>query len=296
MRRSLAAASMLAVCSSALHAADGDTARTFKPASAWQADFGDDYCRLARSFSDGKNTLSLAFERVQPTNSLRMIVVGSGFKVFRSADKLTLALAPSGGERSQPFWRSETADGQQYFNLGEVIMGGAPAAAAPPPPYDRAAEQAFAGGVTALEITAGLTEPVRIETGALKAPLSVLQQCADDLLTVWGLDAEKHKSMTRAVQPSGDTSKWLATGIIGFKDFGKLGGAANQIRIIVGADGKPTSCAVHWASLEQKTNDAICKGVMEKGSFIPAVDVAGQPMASLWTVPPAAFMPPFGGT
>ncbi|HZF46603.1 MAG TPA: hypothetical protein VEZ26_09710, partial [Sphingomonadaceae bacterium] len=80
------------------------------------------------------------------------------------------------------------------------------------------------------------------------------------------------------------------------KDFGKLGGAANQIRVIVGTDGKPTSCAVHWASLEQKTNDAICKGVMEKGSFIPALDAAGQPMASLWTVPPVAFMPPFGGT
>jgi len=287
---------MLAVCSSAVHAADGDTARTFKPASAWQADFGDDYCRLARSFSDGKDTLSLAFERVQPTNSLRMIVVGSGFKVFRSADKLTLALAPSGGERSQPFWRSETADGQQYFNLGEVIMGGAPAATAPPPPYDRAAEQAFAGGVRARKFRAARPDPARREPGDWTPRFWVLQQGADVLLLGGGLEAKKHKPMPGAVHPADDTSKWLATGVIGFKDFGKLGGAANQIRIIVGADGKPTSCAVHWASLEQKTNDAICKGVMEKGSFIPALDAAGQPMASLWTVPPSAFMPPFGGT
>lgn len=296
MRRILAGASMLAVLSGAAHAADGAAPHIYKPTSAWQADFGDDYCRLARSFSDGKDTLSVALERIQPGNSVRLILIGDGIRMYRGSDQMGYTFSPSGGERKGPFWRSETADKQQYLNLGEVFLAGPPAAAGPPPPYDRSAEQEFAKGVNAIDITSGVIEPVRIETGGLKAPIGVLQQCADDLLAVWGLDAEKHKTMTRRAQPASEANKWLPSGTIGFKDFAKLGGAANQIRVIVGADGKPTACNVHWASLEQKTNDAICKAIMNKAAFIPALDASGQPMASYWTVAPFFLMAPFGGT
>ena len=53
-----------------------DDVRVFKPATAWAADYGDDYCRLARDFTDGKTTLSLAMDRIQPVNSVRVIVMG----------------------------------------------------------------------------------------------------------------------------------------------------------------------------------------------------------------------------
>jgi hypothetical protein len=100
--------------------------------------------------------------------------------------------------------------------------------------------------------------------------------------------------MTRPAQPSTPANGWLPNGTIGFADFAKLGGASNQIRVMVSADGKPTKCAVHWASLEQKTNDAICKAIMDKAQFFPALDASGQPMASYWTVQPFFLMPPFG--
>lgn len=295
MRKILASASVLAVLSSTAHAAEASSPHTYKPSSPWQADFGDDYCRLARSFSDGKDTLSVALERIQPTNSVRLILVGDGIKMYRGSNEMGYSLSPSGGQRKGPFWRSETGDGHQYLNLGEVFLAGPPAAAGPPPPYDRAAEQEFAKGVNAIEINSGVMEPIRIETGALKAPVGVLQQCADDLLASWGLDPEKHKTMTRPVMPANEANKWLPTGTIGFGDFGKIGGSANQFRIMVSAEGKPTSCVVHWPSLEQKTNDAVCKAIMSKGSFTPALDAAGQPMASYWTVAPFFLMPPFGG-
>ncbi|WP_336979257.1 hypothetical protein [Altererythrobacter fulvus] len=313
MRKILASASMLAVLSGTAHAADDSAPHIYKPSSAWQADFGDDYCRLARNFSDGKDTLSVALERIQPSTAMRLILVGNGIRMFRGSDQMGYTLSPSGGERKGPFWRSETADKQQYLNLGEIMMappmnfGPPPPGAKPPPPrepgkpmaippYDRTAEQDFAKGVNAIDITSGVMEPVHIETGALKAPIGVLQQCADDLLTVWGLDPEKHKTMTRPVQPASEANKWLPSGTIGFGDFGKLGGASNQFRIMVSAEGKPTGCSVHWPSLEQKTNDAVCKAIMSKGTFFPALDAAGQPMASYWTVAPMFLMPPFGGT
>lgn len=317
MKKLLAAASMLSLLSGTAQAAGP---RMFKPAGDWQADYGDDYCRLARSFSDGTNTLSVALERFHPTNAVRVILVGNGISMYRGSTELEYTLAPSGGQRKGPFWRSETADGQQYLNLGELFMAapfafGAPGApppagptAGPPPappkpgepflipPYDRAAEQEFAKGVTSFSITGGVIDPVTIEIGRLRSVVGALQKCSDDLLNTWGLDAAKHQTMTRPAQPASEASKWLPTGTIGFGDFGKLGGAANQIRVMVGADGKPSACAVHWASLEKKTNDAICKAIMDKGQFHPALDAAGQPMASYWTVAPFFLMPPFGGT
>jgi hypothetical protein len=285
-----------------------DSVRVFKPATQWAADYGDDYCRLARDFTDGKTTLSLAMDRVQPINSVRVILMGD-IKTFRGANEIGYSLLPSGGERKGPFWPAKSADGREYFNLGEMLIAAPfvfnPQAAPPPPPepgkpvaippYDRAAEQAYAGGINAIVFTSGFSEPLRIDTGSLKAPLTALQKCTDDLLIVWGLDAVKHQTMTRGAQPATEANKWVPNGTIGFGDFGKLGGSSNQIRVMVSAEGKPTACAVHWASLDQKTNDALCKGIMEKGAFFPAVDKDGQPMASYWTAAPFAFMPPMPG-
>jgi hypothetical protein len=310
VKRVLAALSAFALLQFATQAAQAqDDIRVFKPATAWAADYGDDYCRLARDFTDGKSTLSLAMDRVQPTNSVRVIVMGD-VKTFRSANQVGYSLLPSGGgERKGPFWQAASADGRDYLNLGEMTIGPPFAfdagAAKPPapepdkpiaiPPYDRAAEQQYAAGITSIALTSGVSEPLRIETGNLKAPMTALQKCTDDLLGVWGLDAPKHQTMTRPVQPATDASKWVPNGTIGFDDFGKLGGSSNQIRVMVSADGKATACAVHWTSLDQKTNDALCKAILSKGSFFPALDKDGQPMASYWTVAPFAFMPPMPG-
>ncbi len=138
-----------------------------------------------------------------------------------------------------------------------------------------------------------MTTPVEIDTGGLKGPVDALQKCADDLLIVWGLDPAKHQTMTRAAQPSMTPSEWLPGGTIGFGDFGKFADSANQVRVMVSAEGKPTGCFVIRPSLEQKTNDAICKSLMAKGQFFPALDQGGQPMASYWMTSPFLLMPPF---
>lgn len=315
MNRVLAATGALAaIVSTAAFPANAAETKVFKPSSAWAAEYGDDYCRLARDFSDGKDTISLALERIQPSNTVRLILMGDSIKTFRGTEQLGFTLSPSGGERKGPFWRGKAGDGREYLNLGEIFMAppfqfGAPppvAADGPPPampqpgtplpipPYSRAAEQDFAKGINAVDLTSGVLDPLRIETGGLRAPIQALQTCADDLLKVWGLDPAKHQTMTRPAQPSTEANKWLPASTIGFGDFAKLGAASNQVRVVVSAEGKPTSCAVHWASLETKTNQAICGAIMEKGSFFPALDQEGQPMASYWTVAPFFLLPPFG--
>lgn len=268
-------------------------AGVFRPTAGWVADFGDDYCRLVRTFSDGKDEVSLAMERTQPGGFLRMLLVGNGVSTFRGADQIGYTLMPSGGERETRYVRSETADGKQFLGFDALTL--APLTftpGTPPAPYRRDAELETARGINGIALAKGLTKPVRFETGSLRAPVEVMQACADDLLVVWGLDVEKHKTMTSGPIPNPTPGGVLPQGTIPFSEFSKFGGGANQVRLIVGADGKPTSCTIYSPSLSQTLNNRICSLITKDATFQPAKDANGQAMASFWMGPPMAFGPP----
>jgi hypothetical protein len=269
-----------------------EDAAVFMPAGAWSLDYGEDYCRLARVFSDGREQVSLAMERIRPGAPVRVVLVGNGLKPFRRAAELGYSFLPGGREREVRYTQSATPDGQQYINLGNLTLDAAARGPGPgaPADYDRKAEQASAKGITALGIGKGLTKPVRIETGPLDAPVGALQACADDLVKSWGADP-------LGVQPVPEEgpSGWLPAGTIAFGDFAKLSGGSNQVRLMVDAAGKPTACHVHWATLEKDQNDAICATLMQKARFQPAKSAGGQAAVGYWVGDPMFMMPAQGG-
>ena len=276
--------------------AQAQDAAVFRPAGNWTADYGDDYCRLIRTFSDGRDEVSLAFERTQPGSPVRVILVGNGIKTFRGADQIGYALQPSGPSGKTRYVRSETADKKQYLGFDPIFLSGrAITPGAPPAAYDRAAEQEAARGITTIALSEGLTSPVRFETGSLAARIAAMQACADDLLQVWDLDVEKHKAMTAAAVLNPDPSGVLPQGTIPFGEFGKLSGGANQVRVMISAEGKPTSCTIYAPSLSETLNKRICSLVVEKATFQPAKDAGGQAMASYWMGSPMFLGPPFPG-
>lgn len=305
----------MAVATTPVFAQEG-SARSFTMDGNWALDVGDDYCRLAANFANGDDVIAFALEKNRAENFARLVLVGEAIRPFRGSEAMGYSYLPDGAERSSRFLRSETGDNRPFFNLGNVIFGpdpfaafapgaGAPPAAAAPqdgpaqefviPPYDRDAELAFAAGVTGIALSTGLRDPIRIETGSLRAPVQALQACADDLLLVWGLDYEAHKTMTRRATPAEPAYEWLSSNTIGFRDFGLLGGGNNVVRVMVSAEGKPTECKIHWATLSERTNTAICDGIMENGKFTPARDAQGNAMASYWMVEPLFNLTrPFG--
>jgi hypothetical protein len=295
--------SLIAAMSVAPAAQAQDATVTFRPSGSWTADYGDDYCRLIRTFSDGTREMSLALERLQPGAFVRLIVVGEGMRPFRNAEEIAYAFQPAGAAGKARYVRSETADGQQFVGFDPVTLAppppfGPPApgtSPAPPPVYDRGAELETARGITGLRLDEGLMSPVLVETGSLRAPVEALQTCADDLLTVWGLDAGKHKAMTAAPVLNPDPRGVLPQGTIPFGEFGKLAGGANQVRLLIGADGKVTDCAIYSPALSQSLNERICSLARDRASFQPAKDADGQPMASVWMGPALFLGPPFPG-
>lgn len=312
---SLFACAAMTLTSAPVAAQDGP--RVFTRDGSWVLDAGEESCQLMRVFTNGNDQISLALERNKAENQVRMILVGNAIRTFRRAEEISYRLLPANDQRSARYISSQTPDRQSYYNFGMVTMGanpfggmgaggppgvgGPPPGAGGPPPgagpggpggpgafappmYDRAAELEFAGGITAIEFTEGLLNPIRLETGSLRGAMEALQACTDDLLLSWGLDWEKHQTMTRRAAPAGPAFEWIPTGVVGFQDFAAFGGARNPFRVMVGADGKPTSCQAQWVSLDARKNERICEGIMQNGNFLPALDAAGEPMASYWMV------------
>lgn len=299
MRKIISSAAVAGLLAST--AVQAQDVAVFKPASVWAADYGEDYCRLIREFSDGTNTINLAFQRVQPGADTQVMLIGNGVRTFRGATQLTWHFTPTDSERKTNYARSETGDGQQYLRMDNVTLvpftppaPGTPPG--PPPPYSRTDEQAKTKAYTGLTMTAGLTRPIQIDTGPLDGPVAALQTCADDLLQTWGLDPAKHKTLTAVAVPTPRADGILPTGTIPFSDFAKFAGGGNTIRLMLNAEGKPTACHVHSPTLSAAKNEEICKLAMERASFTPAKDAQGQAMASYWMGSPMFLgAPPAGG-
>lgn len=299
MKRLVTGIAMAAALSMPIAPLQAQDAKVYKTSGPWAMDYGEDYCRLAGTFSDGEDEVALAMERIQPGPTLRLVLIGNGIKLFRRATEVGYRFLPSGADRSAVTLRSDTADGQQYLNLGPTTLADIPAPApgsppAPPPPYTRDGEKAVAKGITGLLLDGGVTKPVRIDTGSLDAAIGALQTCTDELVAYWGLDAEAHKTLSRPVFPAEKTSGWVAADTIPFSDFAKLSGGQNEVRLMVDKTGKPTSCHIHWPALSQSVNDKICKSLMEKASFTPALDQSGEAIDSYWTTSVFFLLPPPG--
>jgi hypothetical protein len=300
---------------SAMAASPGKVA-DYKPSGPWAVDYGDDYCRLSRDFTDGNETLALAFERIQPRATMRMIVVSDAIKPFRGVLSMGWHFLPSDPERPAFFLKSETTDGKAYFNLGTVgleapsgdatrnavVRGPLPPIVplstkerplyVPPPPDDRAKELATAKSLTGFILDQGLDKAIEVDTGNLGQPIGALQACADDLAKSWGLDPAKLQTEQTPPIPEDGGVGWLPQGIVGPGGFAKLAGASNQVRLMVDAAGKPTACAVHWATLDRAINEQICDTLMVNAKFTPAKDASGQPIPGYWMASPQSMWSP----
>lgn len=279
--------------------AHAQNAKVFHASSAWALDYGEDYCRLMRDFSSGDETVGLFVERTHPGPVMRLIVIGDAVRLFRGAQEIGYRLHPSGSQRMVQRLRFQTSDGQQYLNLGPTALAEMPAPVpgagpVPPPPYSAQAEMELARQITGIALERGLTSPVTIETGEMGEAIGALQSCADDLLSSWGVDAERHKALSRPVMPAQPTAGWVANGTIAFDDFAKLAGGNNELRVMVDKTGVATSCHVHWPTLSEPANRRICASSMEKSTFMPALDQSGEAVDSYWTTSIYFLLPPFG--
>ncbi|MEO5705857.1 MAG: energy transducer TonB [Alteraurantiacibacter sp.] len=145
------------------------------------------------------------------------------------------------------------------------------------------AEQA--GRVTAVLVEHGFERPVLLRTGSLAAPLRAMNTCLDELMLHWGIDVEAHRHLTRAAQPL-DYDR-LAREIVDNYPREMLSQrqqAYIRVRLAVSPEGTTTACNLQNDYNETTFERTVCEAMFEYARFEPALDAAGQPIASYYQI------------
>jgi Gram-negative bacterial TonB protein C-terminal len=261
-----------------------------KPASAWYVDYAEDRCRLAREFGAGDEKVYFFVDRYGPTEYFRLTLAGKSVKTSVEKSDATLQFGPTEAEQKIMVWNGTVGKIPALVFAQSIRV-------APPTPAEFAArtksnkdewtgyapiDEARQQEIKYLTVGKPLRRPVTLETGSMRAPFVALNTCIDNLMATWGIDIEKHKTLTRQVQPLQSPDKWIVSSDYP-PDMLSLGQPALvEFRLSVGADGVPTACHIQSTTRPKEFDNAVCKSVMRRARFDPALDATGKPLASFY--------------
>jgi hypothetical protein len=261
-----------------------------KPTSAWQVDYADERCRLARQFGEGKQTVLLFMDRFGPSEYFRLTIAGQVVKTFVEKGDADIQFGPTEEEQQLAFLKG---------NLGKepaLVFSGS-ARIAPPSAAELMAiknrgktewvviqpiSEDRQKAVRHLRVGKPLRKPVMLETGSMRAPFAALDTCIDNLLTSWGVDVERHKTLSRTVTPLKSPDKWIMPSDYPNDMLSAGQPALVSFRLSIGPDGVPTACHIQATTRPKEFDNAVCKSVMRRARFSPALDAQGQPLASYY--------------
>lgn len=259
------------------------------PSSKWHVNYAPDSCRLARSFGSGDQEVLLILDRFQPGPRVHMTLVGQPLKARSGTRRITLRFGPD----DAPFDKQvspATVDGGKaalVLSGGLFITGYDPAWAdanrdddgtRPLPVVDPALYDA----IEHLELRIPAKQPVILETGSMLAAESALAACTDDLLRGWGIDVAAHRTLSRRAVPVGSPGRWMNSSDYPDEMWIRSYQGLVFFRLVVDADGKAVSCHIQQSTRPKAFEDAVCKGILRRASFTPALDAAGKPVTSYY--------------
>ena len=288
-RKTLAALALVASASPAF-AQSGKEALVLKPTSAWHVDYADDRCRLARKFGEGDQQAYVFFDRYGPTEYFRLTVAGKPMKTYAEKGDAAVQFGPTEQEQQLFFFNGISGKSPALVFASNVRVAGPSEAELEAiknkgkdewidlAPVSEARQKA----IKFLTIGKPLRRPVTLETGSMRAPFAALEKCIDNLMTTWGIDVEQHKMLSRNVTPTESPGKWVVSNDYPLDMLRSGQPAIVEFRLSVGADGVPTACHIQSTTRPKEFDDAVCKSVMRRARFDPALDAKGKPLATFY--------------
>ena len=264
------------------------------PSSKWVLDYAEENCRLARSFGTGDLKVSMVLDQFTPGDWFRITMSGppfgkSNFSVtpkpivrfgpaeqpsevegFAALIGTTPAFISSSSLRLAPYTKPEEQASDEAFRSGRPFE---------PQPIGEAREAAAKW----LEVTELLRKAdFTLETGPMDKPLAALRQCSWDTVRSWGLDVDVQKSLSRKPQAKGRTNSWFSPDDYPSKMLERGQQAIVNYRIIVDEKGSPTSCTIQRSTRPKDFDDLVCRLIMKRAKFEPALDATGNPVRSFY--------------
>jgi hypothetical protein len=261
-----------------------------KPTSAWHVDYADDRCRLGRQFGSGDEQVLLFMDHYGPDKYFRLTLAGKPVKVGVDRAEATIQFGPSEQEQRLYFLNGNlgSAPALVFANRARIA---APSAAElltmknadennwiDPAPISEDRQKA----VRYLKVGKPLRNAVTLETGSVRGAFAAVDKCIDNLMTSWGIDVERHRSLSRKVKPQQSPGRWVESEDYPLQMLKDRQPAIVDFRLSVGPDGVPTACHIQSTTRPKEFDDAVCKSVMRRARFDPALDAAGKPLASYY--------------
>jgi TonB family protein len=265
------------------HAADE---LVLEPSTNWIVDYGDDSCALLRTFRAGEERVTLEMRQFEPGEGLRIAIVSDTLARSHRVARTRFEPDEAWIEHPAPLLLSYGGDDKRRGVLySDTLRPSAQKAPGQQPsPWLAAEREAREAAITSLALTGVFDRNVTLRTGAMTAPMNAMRACLDELLTHWGLDAETQRTLSRKASPI-DQQFWSRRIQTSFPESMTRRGlsGAVHIRLTVGADGKPTACAVQLEIAHPAFEKAACKSAMSSARFEPALDARGEPVISYFT-------------
>jgi Gram-negative bacterial TonB protein C-terminal len=260
-----------------------------KPTSKWISDYQPDGCRLMRQFGEGEVKSLIVMSRFAPTDYFQLTLAGKPFK------------SDAGGKVTLQFGSAEAEQAMDFFpgNFGEmpaIVMATAMRIAPITKDEMKAREKlkptmysslAPVGSerekaVTFVKVAKPFRKPVVLELGKMDKPFAALSTCISDLVKSWGVDPESHKTLTRFATPKNNPGSWVTPADYPYKMLDLGQGAIVNFRLLVDATGGVTGCFIQQTTRPKAFDDAVCKSIMKRAKFDPALDKDGKPILSYY--------------
>lgn len=272
-------------------AAEGGSGRAdvLEPSTTWQLDYAEDKCRLAREFGEGEARVLLAIEQFGPSDTFTLSMAGKPLVAASRAKDVKLRFGSLPVDETLEFLAGDVAGYGRALFYSDVSVS-----AQIEPEPDNGDDDEVETSLLTIDTNAALqakhielayrNRSVKLATGELSSPLKALNQCSLDLLADWGLDPERHKTLTRSsfwVNKADITQMIVNAYPMGALLEGRQG--VFQMRVLIDAQGNVTNCALLHATVTKHLVSPACKA-MQQARFEPALDVAGAPMASFYLI------------
>jgi TonB family protein len=264
-----------------------------QPSTPWVVDYAEESCRLARNFGEGKERVTLMMDQMEPGDWFRITLTGKPLRVgnVTRLDKARIRFGPNELETEISAQVGEMGDEPALLVIGSKRL--APLTDQEKEAAKKAArengrfEPAALGPVreaaaTWLELTKATRRDLVLDAGPMDKPLAALRTCSWDTIKAWGLDIEQQKTLTSKVHPKRSPATWFDS-----SDYptdmlrGGYEGIVN-FRLLVDASGKPSSCKIQTSTRPKEFDDTVCRAVMKRAEFEPALDARGKPVPSYW--------------
>ena len=241
-------------------------------------DYAPESCRLIRSFGPAASPVLIKLEKFSLTDRPSLMVVGKRFSADTPYPRARVgfgdaplaersALAGSMGDARTPMLLMPSVD--LIPRPPEVLV------IAPDPTAERQ--------VRTLTVQQVGAKAIMLQLGPMDKPMDAMRTCIDGLVKSWGLDPASQRNLTRPAMPTASPRSWVTDN--DYPHVAIQGGENGLVhfRLMIDETGNPAKCVIQSKTKPDDFAPVVCKAIMKRARFQPAIDAQGKPIVSYFT-------------